>query len=96
MVEDLALTKRDFADSIRLDISSNPVRLKFLTKDNRIINQDDTFGTNWVGDEVTTYKLLQDGEKFIGLGEKTGGLDRRGSVLAFYVAFDRRDLGERG
>lgn len=67
-------------DSIRLDISSNPVRLRFLTKDNRIINQDDTFGTNWVGDEVTSYKLLQEGEKFIGLGEKTGNLNRRGEA----------------
>ncbi len=69
------------ADSVRLEISTNPVRFKFLTIDNQIINQDDaSFGTNWVGDEVTTYKKLQDGEKFIGLGEKTGNLDRRGEA----------------
>jgi alpha-glucosidase len=67
-------------DSLRLDISTDPVRFKFLTTDNRIINQDDSFGTNWVGDEVTTYKKLQDGERFIGLGEKTGNLDRRGEA----------------
>jgi alpha-glucosidase len=67
-------------DSVRLNISTSPVRFSFLTPDNRIINQDDTFGTNWVENEVTTYKKLQEGEKFIGLGEKTGNLDRRGEA----------------
>jgi alpha-glucosidase len=67
-------------DSVRLDISTNPVRFNFLTTDNQVINQDDTFGTTWVEDEVTTYKKLQDGEKFIGLGEKTGNLNRRGEA----------------
>lgn len=67
-------------DSLRLEISTQPVRFKFLTRDNKVINADDTFGTNWVGDEVTTYKKLQEGEKFIGLGEKTGNLDRRGEA----------------
>ena len=68
-------------DSIRLDITTNPVRFKFLTHDLRVVNQDDAaFGTNWVGNEVTTYKKLQEGEKFIGLGEKTGNLDRRGEA----------------
>ncbi len=68
-------------DALRLDISTNPVRFRFLTTDNQLINQDDAaFGTNWVGDEVTTYKTLQEGEKFIGLGEKTGNLDRRGEA----------------
>ncbi|MGN6509047.1 MAG: TIM-barrel domain-containing protein, partial [Chitinophaga sp.] len=36
-------------------------------------------GTSWIGDEVTTYKTMQEGERFIGLGEKTGNLDRKGS-----------------
>ena len=67
-------------DSVKLVISTNPVRFKFLTGDNRVINEDDTFGTNWVGEEVTTYKKLQDGEKFTGLGEKTGNLNRRGEA----------------
>lgn len=67
-------------DSLRLDISTNPVRFTFLTIDNRVINQDDTFGTNWVNEEVTTYKKLMPDEKFIGLGEKTGNLNRRGEA----------------
>ena len=66
-------------DSLRLEISTDPVR--FTLKDIRgnLLNQDDpAFGTSWVGDEVTTYKKIQEGEKFVGLGEKTGNLDRRG------------------
>lgn len=68
-------------DSLRLQITTNPVRFKFLTPANQVINEDDpAFGTNWVGEEVTIYKKLQEGEKFIGLGEKTGNLDRRGEA----------------
>ena len=66
-------------DSLQLEISTDPVR--FMLNDSRgaVLNQDDpAFGTSWVGTEVATYKKLQDGEKFIGLGEKTGNLDRRG------------------
>lgn len=66
-------------DSLRLQVSTDPVRFTFTTHDGKqVINEDDTFGTTWVGEEVTTFKKLQEGEKFIGLGEKTGNLDRRG------------------
>jgi alpha-glucosidase len=48
--------------------------------DPRLINEDEPgLGTSWIGDKVTTYKKMQEGERFIGLGEKTGNLDRRGS-----------------
>src|SRR3546814_7413795 len=51
----------------------------FQNAGGQTINQDETgFGTSWIGDQVTTYKKLQEGERFIGLGEKTGPLDRRG------------------
>jgi alpha-glucosidase len=60
-------------------IHKHPVRFKFVDLHNKVINEDDTFGTSWNGEQVTTYKKLQEGERFIGLGEKTGPLDRRGS-----------------
>ncbi|HTF18642.1 MAG TPA: glycoside hydrolase family 31 protein [Chryseolinea sp.] len=61
-------------------IRKDPVRFIFLSADGRVINEDDgAFGTCWNGEQVTTYKKLQDGERFIGLGEKTGPLDRRGA-----------------
>ncbi|MCW5912820.1 MAG: DUF4968 domain-containing protein [Cyclobacteriaceae bacterium] len=62
----------------KLVITKNPVRFSLQTPDGGVINEDDTFGTAWNGEQVTTYKKLQPGERFIGLGEKTGGLDRKG------------------
>lgn len=60
-------------------IRKNPVTFHFQNLQGQTINQDDdAFGTSWIGDQVTTYKKLQEGERFIGLGEKTGPLDRRG------------------
>lgn len=68
-------------DKLTLEIGRNPARFTFYTADGKLINADDkAFGTSWIGTEVTTYKQLQDGERFIGLGEKTGNLDRRGSA----------------
>ena len=64
---------------ITLHISKEPVRFKFYDASGNIINEDDdAFGTAWIGAEVTAYKKLQEGERFVGLGEKTGDLDRRG------------------
>ncbi|HYG20365.1 MAG TPA: TIM-barrel domain-containing protein, partial [Ohtaekwangia sp.] len=66
-------------ETVILQISRNPVRFTFLTPDRLVINEDDAaFGTSWNGEQVTTYKKLQEGERFIGLGEKTGPLDRKG------------------
>ncbi len=63
-----------------LHIQKSPVRFRFLTKEGDIINEDEpSFGTSWIGTEVTTYKKMQEGERFIGLGEKTGPLDRKGN-----------------
>ncbi|MFN8277726.1 MAG: glycoside hydrolase family 31 protein [Chitinophagales bacterium] len=66
---------------LQLRIQKNPLRLSFYSADGRLLNEDDkAFGTSWIGTEVTTYKTLQSGERFIGLGEKTGPLDRRGNA----------------
>lgn len=73
-----ALTIR--SESFVMHIKKNPVRFKFVDLSNQVINEDDAaFGTSWNGEQVTTYKKLQEGERFLGLGEKTGGLDRKGS-----------------
>ncbi|HTE34407.1 MAG TPA: TIM-barrel domain-containing protein, partial [Chryseolinea sp.] len=66
--------------AVILKISKSPVRFTFQTTDYRIINEDEpAFGTSWNGEQVSTYKKLQAGERFVGLGEKTGPLDRRGA-----------------
>ncbi|MGL1889604.1 MAG: DUF4968 domain-containing protein [Reichenbachiella sp.] len=64
---------------VTLEISKEPVRFTFKNADGRVINEDDTaFGVSWQGEQVTAYKKLQENEKFVGLGEKTGPLNKRG------------------
>src|SRR6478735_5792071 len=64
--------------ALQLIIEKNPARFSFQTLEGKVINEDDVLGTSWIGEQVTQYKRLQDGERFLGLGEKTGNLDRRG------------------
>jgi len=67
---------------LALEIDKVNCRFRFKNAAGVIINEDDTaFGTSWIGDEITTYKKLQPNERFIGLGEKTGPVDKKG--LAF-------------
>ncbi len=63
-----------------LVISKDPVRFSFRDLNGAVINEDDVFGTLWIGEQVATYKKLQPGERFMGLGEKTGPLDRKGAA----------------
>lgn len=63
-----------------LYISKDPVRFSFRDLNGVVINEDDVFGTLWIGEQVATYKKLQPGERFMGLGEKTGPLDRKGAA----------------
>ena len=68
-------------DSLKLVINKQPVRVKLFDLKGRLISEDEeAFGTGWIGDNVTTYKHMQPGERFIGLGEKTGALDRKGEA----------------
>jgi alpha-glucosidase len=64
---------------LTLRIGKSPLTFQFQDSNGQTINEDEpAFGTSWIGDQVTTYKKLQEGERFVGLGEKTGPLDRRG------------------
>ena len=73
--DQLLLTTED----LRVVIKRNPMRIIFEDREGQVINQDeDDFGISWINSEVTNYKQLQEGERFVGLGEKTGNLDRRG------------------
>ncbi len=66
-------------DALTARVTKRPFSITFTTPDGKIVNQDEPgLATSWIGDEVATYKALQQGERFIGLGEKTGNLDRRG------------------
>lgn len=94
------ISYKDMPDSIevrtstlKLRINKSPLRFSFYTADDQLLSADDErFGTNWQGEQVITYRKLFPDEKFIGLGEKTGNLDRRGTS---YVNWNT-DASEHG
>ena len=65
---------------IQLEIDLTSFRLSFFDHHGKLLNQDDSLGISWIGTEVTAYKQVQKNEKFIGLGEKTGNLNRFGKA----------------
>jgi alpha-glucosidase len=66
--------------ALKLNINKSPLRFNFFTVDGKPLSEDDSrFGTNWQGERVITYRKLYTDEKFIGLGEKAGNLNRRGT-----------------
>ena len=68
-------------DALKVELQKAPFRVNYYTLNNELINGDhNSFGTSWIGTEVTTYKAIHENEKFIGLGEKTGNLNRRGKA----------------
>ncbi|MEJ1928785.1 glycoside hydrolase family 31 protein [Nostoc sp. NIES-2111] len=67
------------ADSLRLRVTKKPVRIELYNAAGQLVNRDEpAFGTTWIGEQITAYKEIQKDERFIGLGEKTGPLNRRG------------------
>jgi alpha-glucosidase len=67
-------------DSLKAVITKTPYSITFYTLSGDVINQDEVgLTTSWVNESATTYKKMQTGERFIGLGEKTGNLDRKGN-----------------
>ncbi len=79
--------------ALKLTINKSPLRFTFSTATGQVLSEDDSrFGTVWQGEKVTTYRKLYADERFIGLGEKTGNLDRRGTS---YVNWNT-DAAEHG
>ncbi len=66
-------------DEHRIHCTKDNTALSFLDAEGRTLNQDHpNFSTSWLGSEASLYKAIQAEERFLGLGEKTGPLDRRG------------------
>jgi alpha-glucosidase len=66
---------------VTVTVNKSPLHLKFTDVAGKVISQDDpSLGISWMGNAVTNYRKLFPDERFIGLGEKTGGLNWRGSA----------------
>ncbi|MCX6306910.1 MAG: glycoside hydrolase family 31 protein [Bacteroidetes bacterium] len=67
-------------DSLQVVIYKNPLRFAIRSLKGEVISEDDAgLPVSWQGTEVTSYRKLFPDEKFLGLGEKTGNLDKRGN-----------------
>lgn len=80
------LNYQDLGDNIevntsamKLVINKNPLRFSFFTAYGKPLTAEDSrFGTTLDGDKVMNYRQLHHDEMFLGLGEKTGNLNKRG------------------
>lgn len=67
-----------YTDSVRLVVHKNPLGLDFYNAQGTFLDGDyPSLGVNAQGTEVSDYRTLTPNEKFLGLGEKTGPLNRR-------------------
>lgn len=75
-------------ERLTAEIEQSP-QFRIIFKDSKgtVLNEDalgDGLGTAFNGQKLTVYKALQNGERFLGLGEELGNLDRRGSVVTLW------------
>ena len=67
------------SSSAELRFTKKDFRLSLLDAKGNILSEDDaSFGTTQLGTELCTYRKLQKNERFLGLGEKVGPLNKRG------------------
>jgi len=65
---------------LKVKINKNPCRIDIYNAFSELLWQDEPgLGTCFAGQKIIAHKVLHEKERFIGLGEKTGNLDRRGS-----------------
>ena len=71
--------------SVTTEVELRPdLRFTFKDAGGAVINEDlrgRELGITTIGRKLTIYKRLQEAERFIGMGEALGNLDRRGSVI---------------
>jgi len=65
-------------DSLKIVVQKKPLRIDFFNSRGEWLDGDEpSLGFSRQGNEITSYRKLTNDEKFIGLGEKTGPLNRR-------------------
>src|SRR5664280_854805 len=65
-------------DSLKIVVQKKQLRIDFFNAKGEWLDGDaPSLGVSRQGEEITSFRKLTDDEKFIGLGEKTGPLNRR-------------------
>ncbi len=66
-------------DSLTIVVNTKPFYVMIGNKKGELVSDNGSLRVSWFGNQVSCYKKMHRDEKFIGLGEKTGGLNRRGN-----------------
>ncbi len=67
------------SNELALDIQKSPCRLTVRNRQGDVVSEDDPgMGVGWDGKEVRCWRTIAPDEKFFGLGEKTGPVNKRG------------------
>ncbi|MGH7718239.1 MAG: TIM-barrel domain-containing protein [Gemmatimonadaceae bacterium] len=67
------------SDSAALVVHRRPCRTDLLDADGTpVVEHDSAMAIGWDGNEVRSWQRIAEGERFFGLGEKTGQLDKGG------------------
>ncbi|NUM37038.1 MAG: glycoside hydrolase family 31 protein, partial [Candidatus Brocadiae bacterium] len=75
--------------SLTLMIQKSPCRIKVIDKQGFVLQEDDPgMGMGWDAKEVRVWKSIAEDEKFFGLGEKTGNLNKRGKEWVLWNTDD--------
>jgi alpha-glucosidase len=70
---------------IEVHVNSNPFRVQFYDRDGHLISKDDDArGVAWEGSRVRDWRWMPPDERYFGLGEKAGPLDRRGHTYVMW------------
>lgn len=80
--EDMLVVK---TQALKIIINKNRFALRFYDLEDRLIHSDySQQALGWNKDEIRAWKRVENGERFYGLGEKTGFLDKRGKKYTMW------------
>ncbi|HET6341913.1 MAG TPA: glycoside hydrolase family 31 protein [Gemmatimonadota bacterium] len=72
---------------VEVSVDRPTCRITFLDHAGHVLSADEPgLGIGWDGDEVRNWKTIEEGERFFGLGEKTGNVDKRGREWVMWTS----------
>jgi alpha-glucosidase len=84
LVEESAQTYHFETATLKIDVQKNPFRLVVMTKDGELLSQDAVRGMGWTDKNGTFCMKESQGENYYGFGEKTGHLNKKGTVQSMW------------
>ena len=71
-------------EKLTISVDTSVFSLAFYDKEDNLIQEDNSPALGWSGDEVWAWKKSRTNERYYGLGEKTGFLDKTGREYSMW------------